>query len=399
MERSRDRDDLSTALAEVRPAPRDGFTEELDARVAAGFPRRSRLDETPLTGLTEWVRGLSPQRLLFAGGTAALAAIAIATAIVTSSDSGPDPIALDSRSQSSQPSVHGGQHRLTQPSAGVQYSDSVPRATGPESSAAAGGESGAPVVQSSDAEGLNRQLRPFNGSAKSRGLEPLGLTSRNREIERSAEISLLAEPADVAEDSSKVFAAVHDADGIVLHSTTSSGKGAGAQFDLLIPSAKLGDALAAISAIDEVQSRHEATDDITAPTVSAQEELQDSRARIDALLAQLSAAETESEAEAVETELRGERRHAARLRARLANLDRRTTYSRVSVRIESAASADSGGAWGLDDATGDAGRILAIAAAVTLVGLAIVGPLALIAFLAWLAHRAWLRRARNRALV
>jgi hypothetical protein len=182
------------------------------------------------------------------------------------------------------------------------------------------------------------------------------------------------------------------------HSTTNSGKGGGAQFDLLIPSAKLGDALAAFSAIDEVQSRHEATDDITAPTISAREELQDSRARIDALLAQLSTAETETEAEAVETELRGERRHAARLRARLANLDRRTTYSHVSVRIESGESTDPGGTWGFDDAIGDAGRILAIAAAVTLVGLAIVGPLALLAFLAWLAHRLWLRTRRKRAL-
>ncbi|HUC06507.1 MAG TPA: DUF4349 domain-containing protein, partial [Solirubrobacterales bacterium] len=189
-----------------------------------------------------------------------------------------------------------------------------------------------------------------------------------------------------------------DADGIVLHSSTSSGSNAGARFALLIPSAQLGDALAALSSIDEVSSRHEATDDITAPTVSAREELQDSRARIDTLLAQLSAAETETEAEAVEAELRGERRHAAELRGRLARLDRRTTYSRVSVRIASDPSADTGGAWGFDDAVGDAGRILAVAAAVTLVGLAIAAPFALIAFLAWLAHRLWLRTRRERAL-
>jgi hypothetical protein len=386
MERSREHDDLATALAEVRPAPRQAFAEELDERVAAGFPRRSRFRSSPLAGLTGWIRGLSPQRLLFAGGTAALASIAIATVIVTSSDSGSGPIALDSPAQNPQPSV--------------QYSDAVPPVAVPESSGATGGESGASGIQSSSAESLNGELRQLDRSATSTSPQPLSLNPRlrNREIERSAQISLLADPADVAEDSAKVFAAVHDADGIVLRSTTSSGENAGAHFNLLIASAKLGDALAALSAIDEVRSRHEATDDITAPTVSAREELRDSGARIDALLAQLSATETESEADAVETELRGERRHAARLRERLASLDRRTTYSRVSVRIESGASADSGGTWGFDDAIGDAGRILAVAAGVTLVGLAIIAPLALIAFLAWFARRSWLRRARDRAL-
>jgi hypothetical protein len=367
MERS---NDLATALAEVRPAPRDAFAEELDERVAAGFPRRSRLDNSPIAGFAAWVRALSPQRLLFAGGTAALAAIAIATVMVASGGSDPS----DSRSA-------GGLLSDTAPMEPGDSSDSevAPQAPTNSPATSAAGESST-AAESASAVPLKR------------------LSRRHREIERSAQIGLLAQPADVSDDSARVFATVHDVDGIVLHSTTSSGGNAGALFALLIPSARLGDALAAISSIDEVSFRHEATDDITAPTVSAREELQDSRARIDTLLTQLAAAETETEAAAVETELRGERRHAARLRARLANLDRRTTYSRVSVRIASDPSADSGGAWGVDDAIGDAGHILAIAAAVTLVGLAILAPLALIALLAWLAHRLWLRTRRERAL-
>jgi hypothetical protein len=361
MERFSDHNDLATALAEVRPAPRDAFVEELDGRVAAGFPRRSRLSGTPLDGFAGRLRGLSPQRLLFATGGGALAAIAIASVIVASQ--GP----------SSRPPVVDG-HALQPDWRGVQFSAALPPKEGEQSSRAASGE-----TQSATAN-----LVPFN--------------RRTHEIERSAVITLLAEPADVADDSAQVFAAVHDADGIVLHSTTSSGSNAGARFALLIPSARLSDALAALSSIDEVSFRHEATDDITAPTVSAREELEDSRARIDTLLTQLSAAETETEAEAVESELLGERRHAARLQARLANLDRRTSYSRVSIRISSDPSADSGGVWGFDDAIGDAGHILAIAAAVTLVGLAIAAPIALIAFLAWLAHRLWLRTRRERAL-
>jgi hypothetical protein len=376
MERSSDHNDLATALAEVRPAPRDAFAEELDERVAAGFPQRSRLGNSPLAGFAAWVRTLSPQRLLFAAATAALAAIAIATVVVASGSSGPsDPQPASGLLSGFTPV----EPEDSSDSGVVPYSRVAPQASSHSPATSAAGESSASGESASA------------GSAKS-------LSRRHREIERSAQIGLLAAPADVADDSAKVFAAVHDADGIVLHSTTSSGSEAGARFALLIPSARLGDALAAISSIDEVSARHEATDDITAPTVSTREELQDSRARIDTLLVQLAAAETETEAEAVESELRGERRHGARLRAHLANLDRRTTYSRVSVSIESDPSADSGGAWGIDDAFGDAGHILGIAAGVTVVGLAVIAPLALLGFLAWLAHHLWRRAGRERAL-
>ena len=84
----------------------------------------------------------------------------------------------------------------------------------------------------------------------------------------------------------------------------------------------------------------------------------------------------------------------------MTELDRRANLSRVSLRIETGAGAasTSNGSWGIDDALGDAGHILAIAAGVTLIGLAVLGPIALIALLAWLAHHAWVRQRRERAL-
>lgn len=391
MERFEEHQDLAVALAELRQTPRETFARELDERVAAGFPRHSPSGTTPLGVLADRIRDLTSQRLLFASGTAALATIAIATVVVASNDSHSGNFALkDAQPTAKHPRF-------------LQFSAPAPRGVNRAQAAAGNSAAEAPpflnAAPSARGESEVQMAVPedLSNANSSADLVPYGRRA-NREIERSAVIALLAEPADVADDSNKVFAAVHDADGIVLHSTTSSGSNAGARFALLIPSARLGDALAALSSIDEVSSRHEATDDITAPTVSAREELRDSRARIDTLLAQLSAAETETEAAAVEAELRGERRHAAGLRARLANLDRRTTYSRVSVRIASDPSADSGGTWGFDDAVGDAGHILAVAAAVTLVGLAIAAPIALIAFLAWLAHRLWLRTRRERAL-
>ncbi|HWA53702.1 MAG TPA: DUF4349 domain-containing protein [Solirubrobacterales bacterium] len=299
-----------------------------------------------------------PGRLLFAGSGVVLVAIAVTTVLVA----GNAETERDSR---------GG--LLNDFSGFSESSEPAPQAAAPESA----------TLESSDSAG---------GAEATAG-------RAHRDIERSAEIGLLAEPDNVADDSAAVFAAVHEARGIVLHSTTRSGKRAGAQFELLIPSAHLGDALAALSAIDEVRTRHEATEDITAPTVSTSEELRDSRARIEGLLAQLSAAETETEMDVIEAELARERRHAAGLRAQLDDLERRTDFSRVSVRIETDDSTtESSGSWGLGDAFHDAGHILGIAAGVTLIGLAVLAPLALIALLAWLLHRAWVRTQRKRAL-
>jgi hypothetical protein len=384
MERSKEYEDVAVALAEVRPLPRDEFAVELDELVASGFPRRPRSGSSPLAALGARLRATSPQRLLFASGSAALAAIAIATVVVASNDSAPGPVALDSG-------------RRLEPLHHAQPSKPAPQPTAPETtgrSAEAGAASGsAEAPKEASQKEYSTSLPSLNSSHTTLS------RATHREIERSAEIGLLADPTDVADDSAKVFSAVHDARGIVLRSTTTAGRNAGASFDLLIPSARLGDALAAFSAIDQVRTRHEATADITKPTVAANEELRDSRARIDGLLAQLAAAEVESERDAIEAELRGERHHAARLRSRVASLHQRADFSRVSLRIEAGASAAlPGGAWGVDDALDDAGHILGIAAGVTVVGLAVIAPLALLFLLAWLAHRLWLRTRRERAL-
>ena len=381
MEPPRD-DQLIAELRALRPAPRPEFAAELDQRAAAGFPRRSRLRIKGPADLWTAIRSkgpADPRRLLLAGGGAVLAAIAVATVIAVGNQSGTSSHGLLSSTH------HPDTHRSEQPTS---------------KSSAAAEESGtqfeaeAPVVPS-EAGATNGAFVP--------GPTPERLSSaRHRDVERSAEVVLGAEPKDVADDAAKVFAAVHASDGIVMRSSTRQGKagGAGATFELLIPSAKLPDALAAFSEIDAVRSRHEATADITAPTVSAAELLQESRARIDSLLGQLEAAEIESEREAVEAELRHERRHAARLAAQLDHLHKRADYSRVSLRIVTGETEEStgGGAWGIGDAFHDAGQVLAIAAAVTVVALAILGPIVLIALLAWLTHRAWVRRERRRVL-
>jgi hypothetical protein len=382
MEPLRDDDRLAAELRALRPEPRPEFTAELDERAAAGFPRRSRLPRLSFSRL----RGVPRRRMLVPAGGVALVAIAITTGVIASSSSqrGSESLsAVESRDAASAPRPEG---TAESPS---QEIERYGRAVGEAETSGA-------------ASNLN-----FDGSGKySAGateLRPFSRKLHNRAVERSAELVLGAAPGDVGEDTSKVFEAVHAHDGIVMGSSSREGKAgeAGARFELLIPSAKLSDALADLSAIDEVRSRHEATADITAPTVNVSELLRDSKARIDSLLGQLQEAAIESEREAVEAELRQERRHRARLRASLQNLQRRADLSRVLVRIETGASdqpSTDGGAWGIDDALGDAGKILGVAAAVIVVSLAILAPIALIALLAWLTHRAWVRRERRRVL-
>jgi Domain of unknown function (DUF4349) len=377
METPRD-DRLAEELRALRPAPRPEFNAELDERAAAGFPRRSRLPRFPR------LRAIQPRRILLPAGGLAVIALAVTTAVVAIGDTSEQ-----------------GDRRLVDVAAPEKPAS--PRVLESNSTAASPAEEMAEPLASgverhsgaADASGAASQIHPFSANLNTR--------LDNRAVERSAQIVLGAEPADVAEDSARVLETVHAHDGIVMRSSTRQGSAgeAGARFELLIPSAKLGDALAALSEIDEVRSRHEASADITAPTVNVSELLQDSKARIDSLLAQLEGAETESEREAVEAELRQERRHRARLRANLQDLQRRADLSRVLVRIETGAaqsSSDDGGAWGVKDALDDAGKILAVAAAVTVVALAILGPIALIALLAWLTHRAWVRRERRRVL-
>lgn len=389
METPRDNDQLAADLRALRPTPRPEFAAELDQRAAAGFPRRTRLRLPSLHRL----HAIEPRRLLLPAGGLAIVAIAVATAVIATGNRS------DGRLDMAVAPKHETTERTHPPSnfeKAVPVAPDAERLSGVERSSGAAG-----MGEQSAAAVIPRALGYNAGGRYSRGSVRL----QSRAVERSAELALAAAPGDVGDDSAKVFEAVHAHEGIVMSSSTREGKPgeAAARFELLIPSTKLGDALAALSAIDEVRSRHEATDDITAPTVATGELLQDSQARIDSLLAQLEGAEAESEREAVEAELAQERRHRARLRAQLQHLERRADYSRVLVRIETGTAEEpsGGGAWGVGDALDDAGQILAVAAAVTVVALAILGPIALIALLAWLAwltHRAWVRRERRRVL-
>jgi Domain of unknown function (DUF4349) len=402
MEPRRDDLDLTAELQALRPTPRPEFVTELDRRAEAGFPPREGDSANLFERVTARLRATQPRRLLAPAGAFALTAIVVATAIVATSDSR-ENLSLSFRSKS--PSEIASPSNSVGSTAGTATPEPKHSngATGTEDSSGLQFSEAAPTVrnQSRPSESAPAEVRSLPSNAGGAG--PFASHARHRDIERSSQIILGADPADVRGDAAKVFDAVHAADGIVLRSSIRDGAAgeAGAYFDLLIPSGKVGDTLAAFSSIAEVRSRHESTQDITAPTVGVGERLRDSRAKIEGLLAQLATTTSDTERAAVEAELRSERTRAVVLRSRLSDLSRRANLSRVSLRIEtgeSSGTGSAGGAWGIDDGLHDAGRILAIAAGVTVIGLAIIAPFALLFLLAWLAHRAWVRTRRERAL-
>ncbi len=371
MEPHRDNRDLTATLGALRPTPREKFAAELDAHVAAGFPPASRRAGPSLARVAGRFRP-TPRRSLLAPVTAcALLAIAVATAILSGSGSGAPP---------STPTAASGE--VAAPAV-----EKVGPLTAPK------GLASSPVGAGASASG---SFSAQSGTYASK--------AAHRKVERAAQIVLGSEPANVRGDATRVFEAVRSVDGIVLDSSVSGGGAgeAGATFELLIPSPKLDEALAAFSEIDAVRSQHESTADVTARTIGLSEQLRDARAKVVGLLAQLAGAKSDAERVAVEADLRSARQRATALRGSLATLQRRTSFSRVSVRIESGNSrgaADGGsGGWGIDNALRDASHILAVAVGVTVVGLAILAPLALLALLVWLTRCIWVRRERERAL-
>lgn len=433
-----DDDTLFAELRELRPKPRPEFAAQLDERAAAGFPRRSTPYTSPAALVADWWRHLSLRSRLIPAAAVALVAVAVATAVIATDGGGGNGAAEDAslgmvesgRSSSSaeateasealggpgHPAHHGHRDGSGGGANGSEtiYEPEVPSVagTGHKSSSnapaeEAGSEEGGayevePSIEAEESAGAIAGPSPDSNNAKAEGIE-------HRDVEQSSYIVLGTKPGAVSGAAAKVFDAVHAADGVVLRSSVRSGsKGAtGATFSLLIPSAKVNDALAQISAIAEVRERHDATNDITAPTVSAAEELADSNASIEGLLKELGNAESEARRESAEARLREERRHHAAIRASLDHLHQRAAMSGVTVRIVTGKGAglapagegsDSNSGWGVGDALHDAGHILTIAAGVVLIGLAVLAPIALIALLFWTVNRIRIRRLRERTL-
>src|SRR6201991_2300058 len=302
-----DDDTLLAELREIRPEPRPEFAAELDEWAAAGFPRRdSRASKGRFATLAAHLRdlrGKSGGQWMVPAVGLAIAVLAVAGVVVAVGTNGGSGSNLTTRAASSESSGGGvemgaggeeaaerggesagqvgGAAREGKKSAEKAPATSAPAHGGTVHGGAELAETGEesfeeePAEEAEESAGVGAAAAPSFEAATN-----AGAARGHRDVERSSSIVLGTKPSQVAGAAAKVYAAVHAADGIGLNSSVESGRTGptGASFSLLIPSRKLDDALAEFSKIAEVRSRHDATNDITAPTVGMTEELRDSNA-------------------------------------------------------------------------------------------------------------------------
>lgn len=382
-------EELTTELHALRELPTEEFAAALDGRAAAGFPGRRR-GSAPIASLpgrdaagrmAARFRNNGPRRKLLPALAGATTVIVAATAIIVATNGGNGGSGGDGQ----------------QPTNGFS-SDAVKAA--PSQVGGAGAAAGSPrevAPQAATGAQAIAPLAPEPGPDTAPGI-------RNRQIERSANLTLGTDPDQVQAVAGKVIDVLGRYRGIVLSSSVrDGGEGeAGATFEVLIPSGRLGAALTDLSAIADVRSRSENTLDITAPFVSSRERLRDARAEAEGLLRQLAAATTDSERASVKAQLRIVRGRIAAFRSQVNRLQRRANFSHVSLEVVTGNQATIPGAgsgdWTIGDALHDAGRVLAVAAGVALLAMALALPMALLGGAAWAARRIYLRRAREQTL-
>ena len=368
---------LARELRAARPEPPDAFATRLDERVAQGFPPEERSGSGVATRIGEWFAGIRPMRLLTTAGAAAAVVLVVSVAVIRNGDGG---------------DVGGDATTLEEPAATQEQETADDAGRGgaaPDAAPAAPGE-----VEEFQLEEPVAPIEP-GGNA---GAEPDRIApGADREVERSASLSLSADGDEFEEVVDGVVEVTDTYEGFVISSEeSSSGETSRATFELQIPSDRLQPALADLSELGHVESRSEDALDITAPTVTARQRLTDARTEVEALLGQLAEAETPKETQEIRFRLDAARAEAASAKEEFQRLSRRANYATVAVTVSSDENGD--GNWGVEEALDDIGDALSTAGGVALIAAAILLPVALIVAIVALAWRHSVRRGRERAL-
>jgi hypothetical protein len=374
-------------LADTRPEPTLAFTTDLDARAAAGFPRRR-----PFAVARERLRRAP---LLIPGVAASgLVAALIAVVVFSGGHSGGD-FTSSSGAGAGGGSSSGASSAASQAAAPEADSAAAPNVQRDAAGSASGGSSASSAIAPSPVP-----VPPSSGGS------PRSDSKAKRFVQRSAAITLAARPRDISDTADRIVAVADRLDGFVVSSTVTAtnGDGGGGEFVLRVPSDRLQEALAQLSRIGNVRERRQDTTDITREHTSAADRLQEARAERTSLLKRLAKATTDDQTASLRAQLREVDRRIAAAKTALSRVDNRARYANVAVSL--VADRHAGGAttgkddssWSPGDAAHDALRVLEVAAGVLLIAAAIALPLGLLGALALVLARLSLRRSRERAL-
>jgi hypothetical protein len=167
-----------------------------------------------------------------------------------------------------------------------------------------------------------------------------------------------------------------------------------ASFALRIPTAHLQEALADLSGLGHVTLLNQGSVNVTDAYVSAGKAYADSRAKVDALLADLRSPSSPSEAASIRQQLVVARQELAAARVGLRGVKQRVALTPVSVEI----TAQGDGSWSIGDAADEAGKVLEAIGGATLIALAVLVPLGALTALGWAGSRELRRRRREAPL-
>lgn len=354
--------ELVLAVRDDAPVPDPDFALRLNARVAAGFPARRG-------GIRAWVVGLfeSPPPMLTMGAAATLL-VGLMVAVVALNGGG-------SQHSSSSPSITGGQASSRSGNT-ASGSGSVAAGTTPERAAA-------PSLQAAP-------IAPSPGGF---------VGGHNRKVERNAELVLGVPQDKMSETGDKVIAVTDRYRGYVLRSsvTTAGANDSGGSFDLRVPVRNLQPALRDLSALADVVSRTENSDDVTAAFVSRRTQLDELNAERRGLLRRLAHATTDQESAAIRARIGIVNAQIDSQTQALGDLSRRTSYAAVSVTLQPKQGGGGGGG-GIGSGARDLRNSLIDAANLALRVLGVALPIAILIALLW-AGGGWFSRRRREAVL
>ncbi|HET9125364.1 MAG TPA: DUF4349 domain-containing protein [Solirubrobacteraceae bacterium] len=381
--------ELALILRDERPAPRPTFLADLDRRAAHRFaePRASGRGRRAAGG---WADGWSGWRTWVTAATA-LAAVCIALVMVVRPHG----------SGSSGASVNG---------RALSTSTNGSSASGAASSGAAGSAASAPGV-SSGAHGTSSRSSAAAGASTANRTAtspraPAPPHPAGRDITQSARVGLEAQAGRIALVAQEVFELIGSEHGTVLssHVTQSAGAPGFASFTLQVAAGRLQTTLDRLSRLRHarVTTREDASADITSHVDNTAAALAGAQARRRSLLRQLAATAVPAQADRLQREAARALAEIDRYEAELQRLRHSVADSTIAVSVQSppviAHHHRAYGGFTFGSAMHDAGRILLVAAGVSLIALAVLVPLGLVvAVCAWV----WslvLRRRREGAL-
>ena len=388
--------EIARALRTERPEPSEDFIESLDAKAAADFADggsrvgravarlfnlRSRREKPgpSIRRSAIWGGGFAT----VAVGVALIAFVGVTVSMLGTGGTGGDDSSLEFTATTAADSA-----------ASDESADSGGATASPDVGTEALGDAGSDPATAAapEQEGL-----PFTD-------EGAGSRSRanggqdERKVQRDAQLALSTAPDDVRRVADESIEVIEANDGIVLNSEIRDNRddSSVAELNVNVPTELLTPTLSQLSDLAMVESRRDATEDITSSFRSAQTRLQDFQAERESLLTRLADATTDQESESIRRRLRIVDGRIATARTALNQVERRADLATINLTVRGNGTASTGST--IDAAADDAVDVLKFLASVGIVAAAVIVPLGALLLIGWLIRRRIVHGQREQAL-